>query len=65
MGGGEVQKAEDGQRQLTLQARTEYKRLNATCRHDLTVMARIAAPEVEEDARRASVNICAVIDRRY
>lgn len=64
MGGGEVQKPEEKQRQLTLQARTEYQRLNATCRHDLTVMARMAAPEVDEESRRASVNICAVIDRR-
>lgn len=63
MGGGEVQKAKDRQRQLTLQARTEYNRLNATCRHDITVMARIAAPEIDEDSRRAPVNICAVIDR--
>ena len=64
MGGGEARKGDEQQRQLTLQARTEYQRLNATCRHDLTVMARISAPEVEEESRRAAVNICAVIDRR-
>lgn len=81
MGGGELTKGDEAkpdddaeQRttktrsstpEIDLTAQAEYERINSTCSHDVTVMARIKAPEEDDESRRAAVNICAVIDRRY
>lgn len=65
MGGGEFVKTEDAAAsQVTLDVKPEYTKLSADSSHELMVMARLKVPQEADDDRRASVNICAVIDRR-